>query len=110
MFWSLDLVINDFSRFLECPGGGRTRHRRGQPQSVFIVYRHDETGLACEIETMEMVSFGLEDHGRPYPALKREHDLAAREIRASYPLLRGQNRIARTISQTTPQPIHVMFG
>ena len=31
---------------------------------------------------MEMVSFGLEDHGRPYPALKREHDLAAREIRA----------------------------
>jgi hypothetical protein len=28
----------------------------------------------------------------------------------SYPLLRGQSRIARTIAQTMPQPIHVMFG
>jgi hypothetical protein len=27
-----------------------------------------------------------------------------------YPLLRGQNRITKTITQTTPQPIHVMFG
>jgi hypothetical protein len=28
----------------------------------------------------------------------------------SYPLLRGQNRIVRTIAQTMPQPIQVMFG
>jgi hypothetical protein len=28
----------------------------------------------------------------------------------SYPLLLGQSRIARTIAQTMPQPIHVMFG
>ena len=27
-----------------------------------------------------------------------------------YPLLRGQNRITKTISQMMPQPIHVMFG
>jgi hypothetical protein len=35
-----------------------------QPASpVFIVYRHDEAGLASEIETVEIVSLGLEDHG-----------------------------------------------
>ena len=32
------------------------------------------------------------------------------EVRASYPLLRGQNRIKKTTTQTTPQPIQVMFG
>lgn len=31
-------------------------------------------------------------------------------LRASYPLLRGQNRMIRTIAHTMPQPIHVMFG
>src|ERR1019366_232021 len=31
--------------------------------AVFVVYRHDETGLASEIETMEVVSLGFEDHG-----------------------------------------------
>jgi hypothetical protein len=27
-----------------------------------------------------------------------------------YPLLRGQNKIKRTIAQTTLHPIHVMLG
>ena len=31
-------------------------------------------------------------------------------LAAYYALLRGQSRIARTIAQTIPQPIHVMFG
>jgi hypothetical protein len=32
----------------------------------------DETGLASEVETMKIVSLGLEDHGlRSYAALKR---------------------------------------
>ena len=28
-----------------------------------MVYRHDEAGLASEIETVEIISLGLEDHG-----------------------------------------------
>lgn len=40
----------------------------------------------------------------------REHHLRTRNIRDSYPVFRGQNRIARTIAHTIPQPIHVMFG
>jgi hypothetical protein len=28
----------------------------------------------------------------------------------AYPLLRGQNKIKRTIAQTTLHPIHVMLG
>ena len=34
-----------------------------QPQPVFVVNRYDESGLASEIETMEIVSLGFEDHG-----------------------------------------------
>jgi hypothetical protein len=68
---SLNLVIDDLSRFLEGPGRGCERHRFGQPQSIFIVYRHDETGLAGEIETMKIVSLGLEDHSlRSHSTLK----------------------------------------
>ena len=68
---SFDFVIDNFSGFSERLGGGRCWHRRGQPQSVFIVYGDNETGLACEIESMEMVSLGLEDHGlRSNAALK----------------------------------------
>jgi hypothetical protein len=33
-----------------------------------------------------------------------------RPLAAFYPPLRGQNRIARTIAQTMPQPTQVMFG
>jgi hypothetical protein len=32
-------------------------------RSVFVVYRHDETGLAGEVKTMEVVSLRFEDHG-----------------------------------------------
>jgi hypothetical protein len=28
-----------------------------------FVYGHDETGLACQIEPMKIINFGLEDHG-----------------------------------------------
>ena len=30
----------------------------------FVVYRDDETGLARQVETMEMVSFGFECDGK----------------------------------------------
>jgi hypothetical protein len=32
-------------------------------RSVLVINRDDETGLPGEIETMEIVSLGLEDHG-----------------------------------------------
>jgi hypothetical protein len=64
---SFDFVIDNFSRFSERLGGGWCRHRRGQLQSVFIIYGDDETGLAREIESVEMVSLGLEDHGLRLP-------------------------------------------
>jgi hypothetical protein len=67
----LDFVIDNFSRFSEGLGGGWYRDRRGQPQSIFIIYGDDETGLAREIESVEMVSLGLEDHSlRSNAALK----------------------------------------
>ena len=38
----------------------------------FNVYRHDEAGLPSEIETVEIISLGLEDHGlRSHAALPR---------------------------------------
>ena len=70
---SFDLVVDDLSRFLKGLGWRWARHRCGQPQPVFVVDRHDETGLASEIETMEIVSLGLEDHG-----LGSHADLSAR--------------------------------
>ena len=47
------------------------RRRRGQPQAVLVVHRYDEACLAGEIETMKMVSLGLEDYGLRSYALKR---------------------------------------
>jgi hypothetical protein len=47
---------------------------------------------------------------RAGPSAAANRNPLTREIRTSYPLLRGQNRIASTITQTMPQPIHVMFG
>jgi hypothetical protein len=68
----LDLVVHDLSRFCEGLGGRWERDRCGQSQPVLIVYRHDETGLASEVETMKIVSLGLEDHSlRSLSALKR---------------------------------------
>ena len=40
-------------------------------RSVLVVNRHDEIGLACEIEPPKIVSLGLEDHdSRSHAALK----------------------------------------
>ena len=36
--------------------------RAGEPQPVLVVDRDDEADLARQIEPMEVVSFGLEDH------------------------------------------------
>src|SRR5262249_977335 len=60
--WSFNLVVDDLSRFDEGLFGSGERRRRCQPEPVFIVDRHNEAGLAREIETVEMVSLGLEDH------------------------------------------------
>ena len=68
---SLNFIVDDLSRFVEGFGWRCERHRCAQPQPVFIEYRHDETGLAGEIEAVEIVSLGLEDHGlRSHAALK----------------------------------------
>ena len=74
--WPLDPVVYDLSRFPKGFGRGRKRHRCRQPQPIFIVYRHDETRLASEIETMEMVSLRLEDHGLPSHAVLNASSLA----------------------------------
>jgi hypothetical protein len=56
--WPFDPVVDDLACFRESVGGSCERRRCGQPQPVFVVYRHDETGLPREIEPMEMVSLG----------------------------------------------------
>ena len=61
--WPLDPVVDDLSRFPKGFGRARKRHRCRQPQPILIVDRNNEAGLASEIETMEMVSLRLEDHG-----------------------------------------------
>jgi len=53
---SFDFVIDDLSRFAERFGGSSKRFCGSQPKPIFIVYRHDETGLAHQIEAMKMVS------------------------------------------------------
>ena len=69
---SLDFVVDDILRFAKSFLGSCKRRCDSQPQAVFIVYRHDEPGLAREIETVEMVSLGLEDHAMdPHAALNR---------------------------------------
>src|SRR5262249_19996146 len=59
---SLNLVVDDLSGFDEGLFGSSERRRRCQPEPVFIVDRHNEADLAREIETVEMVSLGLQDH------------------------------------------------
>src|SRR5450759_2716649 len=71
-FRSFDLVVDDPSRFLKGLGWRWAWHRCGQPQPIFVVYRYDETGLASEIEPVEIVRLGFEDHSlRSHSALKR---------------------------------------
>ena len=71
-FRPLDLAVDDPSRFLKGLGWRWAWHRCGQPQPIFVVYRYDETGLASEIEPVEIVRLGFEDHSlRSHSALKR---------------------------------------
>ena len=71
-FRSFDLVVDDPSRFLKGLGWRWAWHRCGQPQPIFVIYRYDETGLASEIEPVEIVRLGFEDHSlRSHSALKR---------------------------------------
>jgi hypothetical protein len=37
--------------------------RAGEPQAVLVVYRDDEARLPRQVEPVEVVSLGLEDHG-----------------------------------------------
>jgi hypothetical protein len=53
-FWSLDFVIDNFSRFRKRLGRRWAWIRSGQLQPVLIEYSHDETGLACQIEPMKL--------------------------------------------------------
>ena len=61
--WSWDLIVDNPSAFSEGLASVRKLHRLGQLQAIFIVYRHNEAGLPPEIEPMEFVKHGLEDHG-----------------------------------------------
>src|ERR1035437_8260420 len=71
-FRSFDLVDDGPSRFLKGLGWRWEWHRCGQPQPIFVVYRYDETGLASEIEPVEIVRLGFEDHSLgSHSALKR---------------------------------------
>ena len=98
--WPLDPVVHDLSRFPKGFGRGRKRHRCRQPQPIFIVYRHDETRLASEIETMEMVSLRLEDHGLPSHAVLNASSLARGSPRN--PAIMRALREARRFSWADP--------
>jgi hypothetical protein len=68
---SVNLIVDDLSRFLECGGRRWEWHRCGQFQPVLVIYRHHEPGLAREIEPMKMIHLGFDDHGlRSHAALK----------------------------------------
>ena len=58
---SLNVSVDDLPRCREGFSGRRASHRCGQPQPIFVVYRHDETALAGEIEPVEIIGFRLED-------------------------------------------------
>jgi hypothetical protein len=57
------LLSTIFRASAKTSAGGRERFRRGQPQHIFIVYRHDKSGLASEIETMEIENLRFEIRG-----------------------------------------------
>jgi hypothetical protein len=64
---SLDPVVDYRSRFGEGFRRGRARCCCRQPQSIFVIYRYDETGLASEIETVKIISFRFENHRLGFP-------------------------------------------
>src|SRR5262245_56426149 len=49
--WAFNLVVDDLSHFDEGLFASEERRRCCQPEPVFIVDRHNEAGLAREIET-----------------------------------------------------------
>ena len=57
-----DLVVDDLACFLERLRRRRQRRRAGEPQAVLVVDRHDEPRLPRQVEAVEVISFGLEDH------------------------------------------------
>ena len=61
---SFDLVVGDLPRLLERLRWRRQRRRAGEPQAVLVVDCHDEPRLPREIEPVEVVCFGLENHPR----------------------------------------------
>ena len=62
LYRRLDLVVYNFASFRKCLRWRRHWRRAGEPQPVLVVDRDDEADLARQIEPMEVVSFGLEDH------------------------------------------------
>src|SRR5262249_47355556 len=60
--WAFSLLSTIFRASTKACSQSEERRRCCQPEPVFIVDRHNEAGLAREIETAEMVSLGLEDH------------------------------------------------
>ena len=66
----LSRAVNNHARFRKGFCSRRAWHRRCKAQPILVVYRHDKTGLAGEVEPVEIVSLGLEDHGsRSHAAL-----------------------------------------
>jgi hypothetical protein len=64
---SLNLIVDDLPRFREGLFGSGERRCRCEPEPVLVVYRGNETGLARQLEPVEMVGLGLKDHGpRPH--------------------------------------------
>ena len=61
---SFDLVVGDLPRLLERLRWRRQRRRAGEPQAVLVVDCHDEPSLPCQVEAVEVVRFGLQDHSR----------------------------------------------
>jgi len=62
--WPFDLVVDDLPRLLERLGWCRHGRRAGEPQAVLVIDRHDEPRLPRQVEAVEVVCFGLENHPR----------------------------------------------
>jgi hypothetical protein len=58
-----DNSLKNLQRFQPGVSGNPNGRPRSQLQAVLIVYGYNETGLACQIEPMKIINFGLEDHG-----------------------------------------------
>ena len=86
LFWSLDFVVDNLSRFSEGFSGISAPIRRSQPQPIFVVDRDNEPCLSSEIEAVEIVNLGLEDHGFG-PKLHADAKQKSPQIWADLPLV-----------------------